>query len=137
MDFLPITMLPADWALAAIALTLAVLGLFRGFSGTIAFVAGLASGISAALFAWNFLGTYLPVEWQRGAAALVAALLAFGIVRIIVKKLVNGLLSQPTDAILGFLVGALCGVLVIVAWGVSGYYLEYSNLALEVARHVR
>lgn len=137
MDSLPIEMLPADWALAAIVLTLAVLGLFRGFSGTIAFVVALAAGLFVAAFGWKYLNSYLPVEWQRGAAVLVAALLAFGLVRIIVKKLVNGLLSQPTDAILGLLVGVACGILLIFAWAVSGYYLEYSNLAQEVARHVR
>ena len=74
---------------------------------------------------------------QRIAASFTGALLAFGLVRIIVKKLVNGLLAQPTDSLLGFLCGAACGVLALLAWAFSGYYLEYSNLALELARHVR
>lgn len=130
-------MLPADWALAAATLAMAVLGLFRGFSGTVAFIAGLAAAFFAGAFAWTALETHLPVEWQRIAASFTGALLAFGLVRIIVKKLVNGLLAQPTDSLLGFLCGAACGVLALLAWAFSGYYLEYSNLALELARHVR
>lgn len=134
---MPVEMLPADWVLAAATLAMAVLGLFRGFSGTLAFIAASASAAAAALFGWNALKPYIGVEWQRGAAILLAALLVFGLVRIIVKKIVNGLLAQPTDSILGFILGAASGVFILVGWAFSGYYLEYSNLALEVARHVR
>ena len=71
---------------------------------------------------------------MRGAATLVAALLAFGLVRLVVKRLVNGLLAQPSDALFGFAVGAGLGVLLLFAWAYSGFHLEYSNLATEVAR---
>ena len=67
----------------------------------------------------------------------MVTLLAFGIVRLIVKKLVNGLLAQPSDAIFGFLVGAALGVLMLVAWAYSGAYHEYSFLAKEAAAYVR
>ena len=77
------------------------------------------------------------MTWQRAGGVLVATLLAFGIVRMIVKKLVNGLLAQPSDAILGFLIGAALGAAALFAWAHSGLYLEYSHLAKELSAYVR
>jgi len=131
------TMLPADWVLAALVLTMAVMGLFRGFSGTLAFMVALVVAGFAGVYAWDQSVSYASETWMRGAAALVAALLSFGLVRFIVKKCVNGLLSQPTDAIFGFLCGAVAGSLVIVVWAKLGIYMEYSNIVAEVAGYVR
>ena len=129
--------LPADYALCGITVVMAVLGLFRGFSGTLGFVRGAVVAVFAASFGWAYSASFTDVAWQRGAGVLAVTLLAFGIVRLIVKKLVNGLLAQPSDAIFGFLVGAALGVLVLVAWAYSGVYLEYSTLAREVSAYVR
>ena len=129
--------LPADYALCGITVVMAVLGLFRGFSGTLGFVLGAVAAAFAGSFGWVRSAVLTDVAWQRGAGVLVATLLAFGIVRLVVKKLVNGLLAQSSDAILGFLTGAALGVLVLVAWAYSGAYLEYSTLASEVAPYVR
>ena len=129
-------LLPADWVWAAIALTMAVMGLFRGFSGALAFLVGMAAAAAAAFAGWEQSARFLSVEWQRGGATLAAALLAFGLARIIVKKIVNCLLAQPTDAILGLLACAASGVVLLLAWAKSGLYIEYSFLATEVARHV-
>jgi uncharacterized membrane protein required for colicin V production len=128
---------PADYVLCALALTAAVTGLFRGFSGTLAFLAAIAAGGTAASFVWTFSAGFTPEVWMRAAATLVAALLAFGIVRLVVKKLVNGLLAQPSDAIFGMIVGAVCGALATVAWASSGMFLEYSSLASMVADLMR
>ena len=129
--------LPADYALCGITVVMAVLGLFRGFSGTLGFVLGAVAAAFAASFGWAYSASFTDVAWQRGAGVLVATLLAFGVVRLIVKKLVNGLLAQPSDAIFGFLVGAALGVLILAAWAYSGAYLEYSTLAKEAAAYVR
>ena len=129
--------LPADYALCGITIVMAVLGLFRGFSGTLAFVLATVAAAFVASFGWTWSETLCAVAWQRAAGTLVAALLSFGIVRLIVKKLVNGLLAQPTDALLGFLIGAALGVLVLAAWAHSGLHLEYSMLAQEAAAYVR
>ena len=129
--------LPADYALCGITIVMAVLGLFRGFSGTLGFVLGAAAAVFAASFGWAYSASFTDVAWQRGVGVLVVTLLAFGIVRLIVKKLVNGLLAQPSDAIFGFLVGAALGVLILAAWAYSGAYLEYSTLAREVSAYVR
>ena len=129
--------LPADYALCGITIVMAVLGLFRGFSGTLGFVLGAVAAAFAASFGWACSASFTEVAWQRGAGVLVATLLCFGIVRLIVKKLVNGLLAQPSDAILGCLIGVALGGLVLAAWAYSGAYLEYSNLAKEAAAYVR
>lgn len=127
----------ADWLLAGIAVVMAVLGLFRGLSGTLAFMLAALAAVLAGNFGWLYSADFTEVVWQRAAGTLVAVLLVFGLVRLIVKKIVNGLLAQPSDAILGFLVGALFGVVLVFGWAWSGMYLEYSWLAGEVAQYVR
>ena len=129
--------LAADYAICGITVVMAVLGLFRGFSGTLGFVLGVVAATFAASFGWVYSASFTDVAWQRGAGVLVVTLLVFGVVRLIVKKLVNGLLAQPSDAIFGFLVGAALGVLILVAWAFSGTYLEYSTLVREVSAYVR
>ena len=126
----------ADWILCGFAVAMAVTGLFRGFSGTLA--AGVALGASSALgiWLWNKSLAFIDVTWQRAALVFVVSLLAFGVVRVIVKKAVNGLLSQPTDALAGMVAGALIGVLPALAWALSGKYLDYSVIATEIARYV-
>ena len=54
-------------------------------------------------------------------AALAAALLAFGIARLIVKKTVKDLLAQPADAIFGALTSAVAGFAAALA---AAYGLE-------------
>ena len=70
------------------------------------------------------------------SAVLVALLVAFGIVRALVRRFVNGLLAQPADAIFGFLTGLVVVALLLAGWAFSGLYLEYSFLASEFARYV-
>ena len=125
--------LPADYVVGGLVVVMAVLGLFRGVSGTLAFFVAAACAVLTAAFGWPFSEGLTSVLWQRGVGTLVATLLVFGLVRCVVKKLVNGLLAQPTDAILGFLLGAAMGALVIIGWAQSGYHLEYSSLASRVA----
>ena len=128
---------PADYALCGITVVMAVLGLFRGFSGTLAFVLAAIAAAFAGSFGWAYSASVTNVLWQRGAGVLVVTLLAFGFVRLVVKKLVNGLLAQPSDAILGFLTGAALGAFILAAWAFSGAYLEYSTLARAAAGYVR
>ena len=131
-----IELLPGDYVIGGLAVIMAVTGLFRGFSGTLGFAVASAAAAFAGSFGWGYSATLTDVTWQRAAGVLAASLLVFGLVRMIVKKLVNGLLAQPTDALLGAAIGALLGGLLLVAWAYSGIYLEYSNLAREVATYV-
>ena len=134
---MPLELQTADYVLCGLTIVAAVTGLFRGFSGTLAFALASAAASLVGSFGWAYSATLTDVAWQRGAGVLVASLLAFGIVRLVVKKLVNGLLAQPSDAILGALVGAALGAAVLVVWAWSGLYPEYSALARAAAEYVR
>ena len=126
----------ADYILCGLTIVAAVTGLFRGFSGTLAFAAASAAAAAAGSFGWAYSATLTDSLWQRGTGVLVATLLVFGLVRLVVKKLVNGILAQPSDAILGALLGAALGVALIVVWAYSGLYPEYSALVMKVAAYV-
>ena len=134
---MPTELQTADYVLCGLTLTMAVTGLFRGFSGTVAFALASAAAAAAGSFAWSWSADVTDVAWQRGAGVMVAALLAFGLVRLIVKKLVNGLLSQPSDAIFGALVGVALGGAAVAVWAWSGIYPEYSAIVRAVAEYVR
>lgn len=129
--------LPADYILCGLTIVMAVLGLFRGFSGTLGFILAALAAVLTATFGWTLSASFTEVAWQRAGGVLVATLLAFGLVRLIVKKLVNGLLAQPSDAIFGLLIGAAFGAAALFAWAHSGLYLEYSYLAKELSAYVR
>lgn len=129
--------LPADYALCGVTIVMAVLGLFRGLSGTLGFVSAVLAAAFAASFGWAYSAALTAVAWQRAAGVLVATLLVFGLVRIVVKKLVNGILAQPSDALFGLLLGVGFGALLLVAWAHSGVWLDYSTLAQKVSAYVR
>ena len=133
---MPQELQPADYVLCGFTIVAAVTGLFRGFSGTLAFALASAAAAASGSFGWAYSATLTDVVWQRGAGVLVATLLVFGLVRLIVKRIVNGLLAQPSDALLGALVGAALGVAVIIIWAYSGLCPEYSALVRAVAAYV-
>lgn len=126
----------ADYVIAGLTIILAILGLFRGFSGTLGFIAGAASAAATGVLVWNLSASFTPVWWIRAVATLVAVLLVFGIVRWAVKRMVNGLLHQPTDSLCGFLIGVMTGLGIVTVWAYSGLYLDYSVLASNVAAFV-
>lgn len=127
-------LLPGDYVVCGLTAVMAVTGLFRGFSGTVGFAVAAAAAVAAAFFAWPQSLQFTDVTWMRAGGTLVAVLLVFGLVRMVTKRIVNGLLAQPTDALLGFAVGAVLGVMLLFAWARSGFYTEYSNLAGECIR---
>lgn len=130
-------LLPADYVLCALALTMAVMGMFRGFSGTLAFWAAGAVAAVVGSVAWPYSETITPTVWMRAGLTLLAILLSFGLVRTIVRRFVHGLLAQPADALLGLLAGAATALVLVAGWAYSGFHLEYSNLATEVSAYVR
>ena len=99
----------AEYVILAATLGAAVIGLFIGFSGSLAFLFASLAASATAHFGWTMAAESLPDVWTRGAAVAVAALLAFGIVRWIVKKTVHGVMAQPGDAIFGALVAGAVG----------------------------
>jgi hypothetical protein len=125
-----------DWVFAAVALALVAMGLFRGFSGVVAFAAGAGAAAAASAYGWPYVVREVGTEWIRFALAGAAAIVVFGVVRIAVKKLVNGLLAQPTDAIAGVVVGAAVAAALLFAASRFEWTLERSLLAREVAARV-
>lgn len=106
---------PADYVLGAFTAFLALGGLFRGFSGAFALLVAGASAFAATTWGWSFFNSALPSVWQRAFAVSVVSLLVFGVVRLVVKKAVGGLLDQPLDAIFGCAVGLVCAALASLA----------------------
>lgn len=100
-------LLTADYVALIIALAGAVIGLFIGFSGALAFLCGSCVAGALATFAFPALAQEIANVWARGIAVGIAALIAFGLVRFLVRKLVHGLLAQPGDAIFGSIVAAV------------------------------
>ena len=105
----------ADCAVLAVTLGGAVIGLFIGFSGALAFLCGAAASAAAGTFAFPLLATEIANVWARGAVVGLGGLLVFGLVRLIVKKLVHGLVAQPGDAIFGSLTAAASSFAVVLA----------------------
>ena len=109
----------ADYVILGATLAAAILGLFGGFSGALAFLAGVGAGSAAVRFSWSSLEARIQRPWALALAALAIALVAFGIARMLVKKTVNKLLAQPADAIFGAIVSAVAGF----GLSVAGTYL--------------
>ena len=119
-----------DWVLFGVMAFLAVVGLFRGFSGQLGSLAGMAAALTTGYFAYapilqfTVAGRYFTEEpVQKGAAALavfILGLIAFGIVRRIVARFVSFLVPQPTNAIVGALAGLLKSLVIIGLFAGSG-----------------
>lgn len=99
----------ADYVIGIATLAAAILGLFGGFSGALAFCAGLVAAAIAGKAGHSFIAAFFSAEWAVIVATLVASILAFGLARLLVKRIVKGLLAQPADAIFGSLVAAVTG----------------------------
>ena len=64
----------------------------------------------------------------------MAALVVFGLVRVVVGRIVSRLLSQPADSIFGLVLGAALGALLIYVVAGIPVAREYSVIAREVSR---
>ena len=106
-----------DWFLVAVTAFLTVVGLFKGFSGQLGSLAGLAAGLMAGYFLFAPMkglvagGNWVSGETAQNAVAgisdFVIALVVFGLVRRVVARFVSFLVPQPMDAIAGALIGLL------------------------------
>ena len=106
-----------DWIIFAVAAFFTVVGLFKGFSGQLGSLAGLAAGLMAGYFLFAPMkglvagGNWVSGETAQNAVAgisdFVIALVVFGLVRRVVARFVSFLVPQPMDAIAGALRGLL------------------------------
>ena len=112
-----------DWIIFAVTAFFTVTGLFRGFSGQLGSLAGMAAALCAGSFLFSPIrGVVADGNWvsgetaQKAVAAIsdfVAMLLVFGLVRRIVARFVSFLVPQPMNAIAGGLVGLLKSLVVV------------------------
>lgn len=119
-----------DWIIFAVAAFFTVVGLFRGFSGQLGSLAGMAAALVAGYFLFAPLkGAVTGGNWVSGEAAqnavagiadFTAMLVVFGIVRRIVARFVSFLVPQPMNAIAGALIGLLKSVVVVGLLAGSG-----------------
>jgi len=110
-----------------------VVGLFRGLSGGLGTLGGLAAATAAGWFLFDPISSLIISRgWLTGSleqriAAIVVdgiiGLLAFGIVRKLIEKFVRYLVSRPFDAFLGAIVGGALGFAIWHAgqWAVNTY----------------
>lgn len=126
----------ADYVILAAAIVAAVLGLIGGFSGALAFLSASVVGALAGKVAWLQSAGRFEASWSRGLCVLVVSLLVFGLVRWGVKRIVNGLLRQPADAVFGLLVAAASGfalaVLAVHLANLSGAVAIQSEIVTRV-----
>ena len=130
-------MMPADLSIGQIALLAcvavgAVIGLFRGLSGGLGTVCGLAASIAAGWFALDPISEFFTARgWFNEPLALRAAALAtdglmglvvFGLVRRALEKFVRFLVPRTLDSLLGAAAGA--GVAYAV-WRAAEMAVEY------------
>ena len=109
--------------LGGVALLVGI-GLFRGFSGELASLAGIVAAVvaGASLYAFAHAGVRAcgfnkgdAVETvAAGVADFVLGLVTFGFVRWAVNKFVSFLVPQPTNALLGGLCGLVKSAAVLV-----------------------
>ena len=129
-------LLPADYVVVAFALVMAVTGLFRGISGTIGFVAGSAAGLASCVFGWGISQEYFDSLVVRIVVVGLAALILFGLVRLVFTKFIHCLIAQPGDAIFGLFSGVFIGIAIFAVWAWVGVGLEYSYIALQVKSYL-
>lgn len=128
----------ADYVIFALAGAGGVIGLFIGFSGALAFLAGAFAAAAAGTYGYGALGGLVMHAGLKALTTGVVTLLVFGLVRYLVKRLVHGLLAQPGDAIFGSLVAAATGFGI----GIAGVWLvgyltgdpQYGSTLVDQAR---
>lgn len=98
-----------DYVIVAAAVLAGCFGLVNGFSGALAFLSGAMAAVLAGRLAKGYFLSCFEARWLGFLALFVVALLAFGLVRAGVRRIVHGLLAQPADALLGAAVAALTG----------------------------
>lgn len=121
---------PADYGFMALSVVLVMMGLFRGVSGFLAFVSALAGAAAAAVCLWPHTTNVSQELWVRCAVELVAVLLVYGLLRMIIKKAVNGLLSQPSDSVFGVLIALLFAGFVVFLASKNDSVREHSKIAV-------
>lgn len=126
-----------DYVLLALSCFFVILGLFRGASGVFSFIAASVISFSTGVFTWESVCSLNVPTWAHFVITLVLGLVVFGIVRFMVKKLVNSLLAQPADSIFGLLLGFATSVLLVYVAAGLPLARENSVIAREASSYIK
>ena len=120
-----------DWVLFGVAAFFTVIGLFRGFSGQVGTIAGIAAALVVGYFIYAPLrGLIASGNWVTGETAQASfaavldftiSLVVFGLTRRLVGKFVSFLVPQPMNAIAGAAVGLLIGSVAVAILAGAGF----------------
>jgi len=121
-----------DMALVALVGVGVVIGLFRGLSGGLGTIGGLAVAIAAGWHSIDPLTSFISGRnWFENALALrgavlvtegLAGLVVFGVVRRIIEKFVRFLVPRTLDAVLGAVAG---GATAFAVWRMGEWAVEF------------
>ncbi len=128
MSMMPLTIV--DICFIALTVVSVLIGLLRGASGFLAFAAATAGASVAAIHCWSYTLRISEAAWIRVIVSLVLALLIFAILRAVVKKIVNGLLSQPSDSFFGIVIALLLSVAIVFFASKTDLAKEHSSIAV-------
>ena len=120
-----------DYVLLAAFGVLAIIGLFRGFSGWMGTVIGAVVSAAVGYFSFGYcLSLAAASPWVSGpcvriAAALLdmlATLLMFCLVRSLAKRFFSFVISQPFDALIGLAGGIFLGMVLTVLLAGTAFF---------------
>ena len=120
-----------DYVLLAAIGVLAIIGLFKGFSGWMGTVVGVAVAAVAGYFAFGYcMLAASSCPWVSGPFVRLAAaildlfltLLVFGLVRRLAVRFFSFLLPQPLDALTGMTGGFFLGLVLTVLLAGTAFF---------------
>lgn len=120
-----------DYVLLAAIGVLAIIGLFKGFSGWMGTMVGAAVAAVAGYFAFGYcMLAASSCPWVSGPFVRLAAaildlfvmLLAFGLVRRLAVRFFSFLLPQPLDALTGMTGGVFLGLVLTVLLAGTAFF---------------
>ena len=120
-----------DYVLVAAIGVLAIIGLFKGFSGWMGTVTGAVASAVAGYFAFGYcMLAASSCPWVSGPFVRLAAamldlfvtLLALGLVRRLAVRFFSFLLPQPLDALVGLTGGIFLGLVLTVLLAGTAFF---------------
>lgn len=115
-----------DIAIGIVTLVFLSMGLYRGISGELASCMGFVAAFVASFFLYpqalslaitvGCASSLLPVA--AGAIDLGFGIVAYGLVRVLVNKFISMCIPQPTNALLGMVLGFVkaAGIVIALMW---------------------
>jgi uncharacterized membrane protein required for colicin V production len=115
-----------DIVIGIMTLVFLSVGLYRGISGELASGVGIVGAFCVAFFLYSFAVTLARKTGASpafegvvaGAIDIGFGIISYGLIRVIVNKFISTCIPQPTNALLGMLLGLIksLGIVVALIW---------------------